>query len=417
MFCPLCGVAAQPGQKFCSECGAALPELAPASGEPLRPPSLDELATPPRAMMPLHAPGDGATAEPDLPPTQAIAPTEAAAPSVAVYNQALDWDTGVVPEWNTAQQAVSPGQATAVGVAVAPAPRFRYTPFLATSIVLAAVAVVAAVLDQVSYRVTGDAVAAAHLRLNDLSSNLLVGAIIGAVLAVVGGVLSAAGVRFGSGLVGGAGLALAGMFVYAVGQGLAVLDAVQVTYLHTLNGTFTVTTTREVGFYLSIAAAVVGGALACWSLVHAGRARIGINPVVGALGALGALAIAIGTLIPQHGASLGDNFSQPHLPPATLYLRLLCLTLIAVGGVLGFLISRPWGLGIALGTLSIGVWQTITALAEAGDRPFPLAGGNFVASPAHPFQPHVVVLVGMGVALLSLAAGLIGFLIRRSRLA
>ena len=126
------------------------------------------------------------------------------------------------------------------------------------------------------------------------------------------------------------------------------------------------------------------------------------------------IAVAIGTTLPQHGATFNDNFSQPTVPPAALYLRLVVLGLIVIGGVLGFLVSRPWGVGMALGTISIGIWQTITAAAKVGNQPLPIAGGNFFADGAHPFQPHVVTMIGIGIAAVSAVAGLVTMAVRRN---
>ncbi|MFZ2442427.1 MAG: zinc ribbon domain-containing protein, partial [Ilumatobacteraceae bacterium] len=45
MFCPSCGTAVQPGQKFCTECGGTLAGLA--AGSTFAPSAMDESTTPP----------------------------------------------------------------------------------------------------------------------------------------------------------------------------------------------------------------------------------------------------------------------------------------------------------------------------------------------------------------------------------
>ena len=39
------------------------------------------------------------------------------------------------------------------------------------------------------------------------------------------------------------------------------------------------------------------------------------------------------------------------------------VVLIGVGGLLGFLANRRWGLGMALGAISVGAWQWVTAVS------------------------------------------------------
>jgi hypothetical protein len=364
-----------------------------------------------------------------VPPTRVVVPapfvspgdddTRAAErPAVGVYNQALDWDTGVVPAWNTAEHTTAssgtPGPPTEIAPQVPVGRGFRTTPLLVFSIILAGVAAITAMIDMVSYDVVGDATASGRFRLNDFSSNLLVGSIIGIVLLLVGAILSSSGFKFGAGLAGGAGLALAGVFFHAVGQGIVELDAVQVEYLYGKHGAVTLTTTREFAFYAALVAASLGVIVFCLSLISLTRDPVSISPVAGAIGALGVIAVAIGTMLPQHGATFNDNFSQPTVPPAALYLRFVVLGLIVIGGVLGFLVSRPWGVGLALGTISIGIWQTITAAATVGNRPLPIAGGNFFADGDHPFQPHIVTMIGITIAAVSAVAGLVTMAVRRN---
>jgi hypothetical protein len=283
---------------------------------------------------------------------------------------------------------------------------FRFTPLLAVAAVAAVLAVAAAFVDLASIDITGDVVLSHVFKLNDFASNLTVGAIIAAVLLVGGAALGATGRRIGSGLAGGAGLALAGMMGMVIGQVTWWFDSQEVALLEG-GGSFTLTTTQEIGFWLAAVAAVLGLLAFALSVMSAGKDRFpAINPAIGVLGALGTLAVVVGPLIPMNGAGLGDNFSNELIPPATLYLRLAVLVLIGVGGLVGFLANRRWGIGVALGAISIGTWQWVSAIGEVGDLPLGIAGGNPGANPTD-FAPHIVTTVGVVVMLLAAVLGLV----------
>ncbi|MEQ1699108.1 MAG: hypothetical protein ABMA25_03310, partial [Ilumatobacteraceae bacterium] len=285
---------------------------------------------------------------------------------------------------------------------------FRITPLVAVSALAAVLAVAAAFVDIASFEVAGGVGAeAGKYKLNDFASNLTVGAIIAAVLLIGGSALGATGRRIGTGLAGGAGLALAGMFGMVIGRVTGVFDSKEVELL-LRGGSFTLTTTQEVGFWLAAVAAVLGGI--AFILSFAGGKPDGrppLSPAIGVLGALGTLAVVVGPMIPMDGGSFGDNFSNTFIPPATLYLRLLVLVLIGVGGLVGFLANRHWGIGMALGAISIGAWQWVTAITESGDIPLGIAGGNPGGDIADPFAPHIVTTVGVILMLLAGVAGLV----------
>lgn len=406
MFCPSCGTTIQPSQKFCTECGAAL------SGA-----NAPTVASPTFAPLPPPAPLNPASAH-DTPPagTELYDPTAALnvveQTSPTGYEPSA-WDVGATVGATTVGATTvgtttewAPGDTGEAPVAFGPQP-FQFTPMLGVSILAALVAVATAFVDFASTEVVSDAgTQALTLKLNDFASNYTVGAIIAALLLVGGSAMGATGRRVGAGLAGGAGLALAGMMGMAVGQAISFFDATEVALLQS-GGSFTLITTQEVGFWLAVVAAVLGGVAFAISLTSAGYdGRPALNPFLGVVGALATVAVVVGPLIPMNGAGFGDNFSNTFIPPATLYLRLLVLVLIGIGGVVGFLINRRWGLGLALGAISIGAWQWITALTESGDLPLGIAGGNFVADVDDPFAPHIVTTVGVVLMLLMCATGL-----------
>jgi hypothetical protein len=289
---------------------------------------------------------------------------------------------------------------------------FRITLLLVVSTLAAVFAVASVFVEAATYKVDGDFLAEQSFKLNDFASNLAVGAIIAAVVLIGGSLLGATGRRLGAGLAGGAGLALAGMFGWVIGQVIALFDAQEVQLLNS-GGSFTLITTQEIGFWLMVVAAGLGVLAFLVSLTSAGNDGLpSLHPAIGALGALGTLAVVVGPLIPMNGAGLSDNFTNEFIPPASLYLRVAVLVLIGVGGLLGFLANRRWGIGMALGAICVGVWQWASALGEIGDLPVGIAGGNFVPDAANPFAPHIVTTIGVVVMLL---AGLGGLLMAAQR--
>ena len=122
------------------------------------------------------------------------------------------------------------------------------------------------------------------------------------------------------------------------------------------------------------------------------------------VGLLATAMAVIGPMIPMNDVPFGDQFSNDLVPPATLLLRQLVLILIAVGGIVGFTRNRRWGLGMALGAISVGAWQLITAATESGDIPVSYAGGNWGALD---FAPHTVSIIGVVGMILTAAGGLV----------
>ena len=400
MFCPSCGNDVQSTQKFCTECGAAL-------GGANAPLSVDLAPMPAAGMLPPPALPPPQPTAPATPPTTYPPDQYAATAALTVVEQTSPtgydsnpWDSGP-----TANYPVQDDQPRHADTGQIPLHRpFQITPLVAVSTLAGALAVAASFVTIASYEVAGDLTDKRQFRLNDFSSNLTVGFIVVAVLLIGGAALGATGRRLGSGLAGGAGLALAGACGWVIGQVTQLFDGQEVALLNG-GGTFVLTTTQEVGFWLAAAAAGLG-VLAFVLSLSAGAAdgQPAINPAIGVVGALGTLAVVVGPLIPMNGAAFGDNLSNALIPPATLYLRLAVLALIGIGGLVGFLANRRWGYGMALGAISIGAVQWVAAVGELGDRPLGIAGGNVGATD---YSPHIVTSVGVVVMLLAGAAGLL----------
>ncbi len=382
-----------------------------------------------------------------LPPPPAGATGAGTVPTPAPYEETrsfsvveqttpLDYDAGAF--WDAGATGAWPVEVTSEGAVVAPPPSFRVTPLLVVASLAAVIAGIAAFVEVVSYRIVGDLDQSLSVKANDFSTNNVVACLIAAVVLVGGAALGATGRRIGSGLAGGAGLALAGLMGWIAAQGVTVLDTVK-QGLIAKGGTYTLTTTMSAGFWLVVVAGALGAIVFFASLAEAGNdgARP-INAAVGALGALGTVAVVVGTLLPMKSASFSDNFSsdlgvpplqfwklvthatlgidhQP-VPPIATYLRLVVLFVIAVGGVVGFLSSRRWGIGLALGTVSIQFWFWLTAQGAWGDRPWGIAGGNPTGvvdwSAPLDFTPHVLTTVGV---IVMLVAGLGGVMLDAQR--
>lgn len=308
------------------------------------------------------------------------------------------------PAWDAAGGGWEPTGMTPVVGGVQP---FRITPLVATASLAAVLAVASAFVNLAGIEVNDQSGLPATkqlFKLNDFSSNLTVGAILAGLLLVVGASMGATGRRVGTGLAGGAGLALAGMMGMVLGQVTQLFDATEFGLLSG-GGSFTLTTTRDIGFWLAVVSALLGGVAFVLSFEAAGHdGHPPIHAAIGAIGLLGTAMAVIGPMIPMNNAPFGDQFNNEFTPPATLLLRQLVLILIAVGGVVGFTRNRRWGLGMALGAISVGAWQLFTAATESGDIPLSYAGGN---PGALDFAPHAVTIVGVIAMILAGAAGLI----------
>ncbi|MDO8390561.1 MAG: hypothetical protein Q7V57_08740 [Actinomycetota bacterium] len=365
----------------------------PAAGNLLPPPTVGAPPVVP-ATSPT-VPVAAVTSTPTFEPTALLSVVEQTA-----HTRVQGGDRFTAP-WSDAALLDVTGEQTVPPAGVQP---FRLTPLVVVSAIAAVLAVGAALTDVATVEITGDLVTNEHWVLNDFASNYMVGAIIAALLLAGGAALGATGRRIGSGIAGGAGLALAGMMSMVIGQVIGIFDQWEVTLLSG-GGSFELTTTQEIGFWLAVLAAVLGVVAFVLSLKDSKPdGQPPVQPTVGIVGAIATLLVVFGSLIPMNGAAFADQFSNDFTPPATLLLRLLVLVLIGVGGLTGFLLNRRWGLGLAIGAISVGVWQWITAISESGDIPVGIAGGSWGADD---FSPHLVTTVGVILMVLAVVAGLL----------
>lgn len=230
----------------------------------------------------------------------------------------------------------------------------------------------------------------------DLAGNLTTAAVIAVLLIVAGAIGSAFGRRAFSGLAGGAGLALTGVCAIALGLAQLPIDAAHQFIKIPNSQSFTLTITRDLGYWLLLSSAALGLVLFFASLDAAlGDRRSALNPVIAALGALAAIVTAGGPLLASSPAVFGDNWylsSVPGSPPALLLLaRLVQLGLLAVSGVVGFLVVRRWGLGLVIGGALPAIWMAASRLMSISVDPI----GPGVFNPgSDDTQMHSVTMLG-----------------------
>jgi len=244
--------------------------------------------------------------------------------------------------------------------------------------------------------------------LNDLGggTNFQVGFVIAGVLMLVGALMLRQGPlehrgRFGAGLVGGAGLALVpfAVFMWASADAVADRALAQAASIATAGAGGQIFESKlGAGFFVLVVAAVLGVialAVASRYALNDGREPLNTSACVG--GALACLAAAAGQLIPERGARFTDNFFNDFNSAQTVFSRVGMIAVVALGGAVGFLLASRFGLGLAVGAVSLHVWQWLSSVLGAGAYPAPPALGN----PGNiSGTPHIVTTIGLVAVLL-----------------
>ena len=132
------------------------------------------------------------------------------------------------------------------------------------------------------------------------------------------------------------------------------------------------------------------------SVARAGRdGRSGLDPWIAALGAVSFLIAAGGPLIPEGTADWSGNYNSDtlgvELPTLFFVGRLVQLGLLALCGVVGFLLVRRFGLGLAVGSAVAAGWMLATAATEQTPSPI---GPAYENPGSLDLQPHAVTIVG-----------------------
>ena len=286
--------------------------------------------------------------------------------------------------------------------------RFRFRVMLIFAILAAGAGACAAVTDVV--KITTDAAnplfETGTWMVNDFGTNSTVAMGIAGGVMVLGALLGCFGFRWGGGLAGGAGLALAGWSALIIGQAEVPLAVADTVLKAQQTESFRVTLTRDLGYGLVVGAGVLGVVVFITSLTSIRRDRAtNLNPWVAALGAAASLVAAAGPLIPLNDASIENNWSSSggviDLPTMFFVGRLAQVGLVAFTGLVGFLLVRRYGLGLAAGGFTAVAWLAATALLEQTDNPI----GPAIANPGAELGdtiPHAVTIGGLAVALFCL---------------
>ncbi len=432
MVCHQCGKPVEAGQRFCGACGASLrgitdpTEIVPTT-EPTGEWSSDDPVWAATGAVPT-TPADTLRTS-DLPATEPVStprPTAAAWPLDELPDVSATPDTydavwaATGEDFPPTTGAVTTTAPMPVVPVAAPRPRrTRITTVSVGGVLMAATALagsftVAVGVESDVQLVPTDTMPPTFRTgtwyLDDFADNLSIAVLVAAVLAVVGGVASAFRWRWGSGLAGGGGLAMAGLGVLASGLAQLPLQAARDFAGRPNSQAFVLTLTRDLGYWLLIAAAALGLIVFFASLNDAfGDRRSGLNPWIAALGALATLMTVLGPMLPDGAAVFSDNWYRVDgvgEPPTLLLIgRLVQLGLLALSGVVGYLSVRRWGLGLAIGGALPIVWMAVSTLFELTSNPIGPAYRNPGADDA---ELHGMTIIGVSaviaMAILALVA-------------
>jgi len=449
MFCPSCGTAARRDQKFCIECGTSLQDLAPDSGEvptiraadgvspevqdevtramgppvdprlrpppgtadPSRPPSDDRLTAAGTARSPAVGGRQAWDGDPDattrLP---AIAPADAptrvdvqpvgrepAADRTRAYARPIEPYRAATAEQPAPYGPDEPDEWHDAGIDERPRRRFHFRVAFLPALLAAAAAVIAmvSVLIEIRPDTPNAPFENGTWMVNDFGTNNTVAAVLAVVAVVLGAMLWCFGFRWGAGLAGGGGLALAGWAAL-----LAGLAEWRIADAERLAGIAPATIGREVGYWSLAAAGALGVLVFVTSLTGSGRDRQGgLDPWIAALGAASVLVAAGGPLIPLGEADVTGNYNSSSLaidmPDLFFAGRLVQLGLFAFAGIVGFLLVRRFGLGLAIAGATVVGFQLATAATDQTETPI---GPAFANPGSLDLAPHGVTVVGMALA-------------------
>ena len=383
------------------ECGASLRGVADITGEvpiitagtPPPAPATADLTREMVAMAP-PAPTTTTTTPPPPPPPPApappppdpvtepvpVAPVAAVAAPIAAVVTAPVAVTGTTTDLRlTEATTLTDERPTGVQPAVVVAPlepvapllveprrrfRLRLTLILAVAALAATVVAVATTMIEIVPPPDGPV---PQYVVNDFGTNNTVAGLLAAGAMVLGALAWCFGYRWGAGLAGGAGAAVAGWASLLLGIAEWRIASAEASVAPA-------TITRDVGYWALVVAGGLGILVLLGSLIRSGRdGRAGLDPWIAALGAVSFLIAAGGPLIPQGTADWSGNVNSDSLgvdlPTLFFVGRGVQLGLLALCGVVGFLSVRRYGLGLAVGAAIATGWLLATAATDQTTSP------------------------------------------------
>jgi zinc-ribbon domain len=395
MQCPTCGTEVRTGQKFCMECGQSLRGVADVTGEV---PAVAVARTGLTTAQSPAPPAPGAT-DTTRPLTTVPPPPPAHAWAVEAAPADDPGPTGVLTTIPPPPPATVTGELPRRDeperhVVKPERPGFRLRPLLVIAVlagVAAAVGVISTLVE-ITTTVAGAPFDTGTWKINDFGTNNTIAALIAVAAMLVGALAWCFGYRWGAGLAGGGGAALAGWVALLIG-----LAEVPINRAETAATLAPAVVTRDIGYWALAIAGVLGALALLVSLIRAGTdGRSGLDPWVAALAAVAALVAAIGPTIPEGSAEWSGNYSSASLgvdlPAAFFAGRLVQLGLLAFCGVVGFLLVRRYGLGLAVGGAVTAGWMVVTAATGRTATPI---GPAYENPGSIDLKPHAVTVVGM----------------------
>ncbi|HEY5662921.1 MAG TPA: zinc ribbon domain-containing protein [Ilumatobacter sp.] len=430
MVCDRCGRAGQDGDRFCTGCGTALPPAAgsgpePGAVEPIRDEPTEPIPASPTPAAPTPAAADhwdvddpvwaltGSLPVVDtgsLPVTEAVAAVDTGSLPVTEAVAAMPTLASAAPVLPAADPSAHTGQVPAATaefplVPVVPAARARFRPTAVTLLAFPAGVVtllamftdIATITSDTRLDATPEGFRTGSWIADELADNLSIAGLLAVLLIMTGGLAAGFRWRWGSGLAGGAGLAVAGLAALAIGLAQVPIDAAHEFAAIPNDTVFTLTITRDLGYWLLLAAGAIGIVLFFAAIDDSwDDRRNGLNPWIAALGGLATLVAVAGPLLPEGQAVFSDNWylvEGPGQAPAMLVAgRLVQLGMLLVAGVIGFLSVRRWGLGLAIGGAVPVVWLATSTLFELTGHP---VGPGFRNPGAEGMHLHGVTIIGV----------------------
>jgi hypothetical protein len=371
------------------ECGQSLRGVADVTGE-----------------VPAVAVGRRGSTTAEIPASPGATDTTRPLPTVPPPPPTPAWPVSAAPDTGATTVITTtppPPSATVTGEMARPAPHriegkrgFRLRPLLVLAVlagVAAAVGVISTLVE-ITTTVAGAPFETGSWKVNDFGTNNTIAALIAVGAMLIGAVAWSFGYRWGAGLAGGAGAALAGWVALLIGLAEIPIDRAE-----TAATVAPAVVTRDIGYWALALAGALGVLALLVSLIRAGSdGRSGLDPWVAALAAVAALVAAIGPTIPEGSAEWSGNYSSASLgvdlPAAFFAGRLVQLGLLAFCGVVGFLLVRRYGLGLAVGGAVTAGFMVVTAATGRTDTPI---GPAYENPGSIDLKPHAVTVVGMAV--------------------